>query len=169
MRKLLFFIPLIVVLIMGVVFYKQLGKNPEYMPSALINKPLPTVNLVALKTDKIITNAGLPRGPYLINFWGTWCPSCSIEHPYLMTLANKGVPIIGIDYKDEKAKAEQWLQDKGNPYQMVLLDEMGNFGIDMGVTGAPETFVVNSKGVIVYRHQGVLDAAVWTKIKGYMQ
>ncbi|SBS32833.1 Thiol:disulfide interchange protein DsbE [Marinomonas spartinae] len=169
MRKVIFFIPLVVFIALGIVFYLQLGKNPEYMPSALVGKPVPAIHLVSLDTDQVVTNVELPKGPYLINFWGTWCPTCAIEHPYLMRLAKKGVPIIGIDYKDGKASAEQWLRNKGNPYKMVLLDELGNFGVNMGVTGAPETFVVNSKGIIVYRHQGALDEAVWKSIQGYMQ
>jgi cytochrome c biogenesis protein CcmG/thiol:disulfide interchange protein DsbE len=86
-----------------------------------------------------------------------------------MELANSGVPIVGIDYKDEKVLAEQWLEQKGNPYQDILMDEIGNFGVDMGVTGAPETFVVDRSGVVVYRHQGVINAENWPEIKGYMK
>lgn len=169
MRKLLFFMPLAVFLVLGVVFYLQLGKDAQYMPSALVGKKVPDFTLVSLKDDQIYTHQDLPNTPYLINFWGTWCPACHVEHPFLMALANSGVPIIGIDYKDEKAPAEQWLEQKGNPYQVILMDEIGNFGVDMGVTGAPETFVVDRSGVVVYRHQGVINAENWPEIKGYMK
>lgn len=169
MRKLLFFVPLAVFLVLGVVFYLQLGKDAHYMPSALVGKKVPDFTLVSLLDDQVYTHKDLPNTPYLINFWGTWCPACHVEHPFLMQLANSGVPIIGIDYKDEKAPAEQWLEQKGNPYQAILMDEIGNFGVDMGVTGAPETFVVDTSGVVVYRHQGVINAENWPEIKGYMK
>jgi cytochrome c biogenesis protein CcmG/thiol:disulfide interchange protein DsbE len=87
----------------------------------------------------------------------------------LVELADQGIPILGIDYKDDKSRAEQWLVQKGNPYESVLMDEMGHFGVDMGVTGAPETFVVDGSGVIVYRHQGVINAENWPVIKGYLK
>ncbi|MCZ2723327.1 DsbE family thiol:disulfide interchange protein [Marinomonas sp. 15G1-11] len=169
MKKLLVFIPLLVFAVLGSIFFMQLGKDTQYMPSALIDKPLPSVSLVDLHTNGIVTNDGLPSGPYLINFWGTWCPACSIEHNYLMALSEQGVPIVGIDYKDETSEAIKWLQERGDPYSHVLLDELGNFGVNMGVTGAPETFVVNSSGVVVYRHQGVVDDVVWETMKGYFK
>ena len=169
MRKLLFFIPLVVFLTLGVVFYLQLGKDTQYMPSALVGKKVPEFTLVSLQDDQVYTHKDLPNTPYLINFWGTWCPACHVEHPFLMELANSGVPIIGIDYKDQKDLAVQWLEQKGNPYQAILMDEIGNFGVDMGVTGAPETFVVDRSGVVVYRHQGVINAENWPEIKGYMK
>ena len=169
MRKLLFFIPLVVFLTLGVVFYLQLGKDTQYMPSALVGKKVPEFTLVSLQDDQVYTHKDLPNTPYLINFWGTWCPACHVEHPFLMELANSGVPIIGIDYKDQKDLAVQWLGQKGNPYQAILMDEIGNFGVDMGVTGAPETFVVDRSGVVVYRHQGVINAENWPEIKGYMK
>ncbi|MGO2513860.1 DsbE family thiol:disulfide interchange protein [Marinomonas polaris] len=169
MRKLLFFMPLAVFLILSVVFYLQLGKDAQYMPSALVGKKVPEFTLVSLQDDQVYTHKDLPNTSYLINFWGTWCPACHVEHPFLMELANSGVPIVGIDYKDEKVLAEQWLEQKGNPYQVILMDEIGNFGVDMGVTGAPETFVVDRSGVVVYRHQGVINAENWPEIKGYMK
>ncbi|MBJ7536768.1 DsbE family thiol:disulfide interchange protein [Marinomonas transparens] len=169
MRKLLFFIPLAAFSILGVLFFLQLGKDSQYMPSALIGKTVPDFNLVSLLSDEILTQEDLPNGPFLINFWGTWCPACHIEHPYLMALAQSGITLVGIDYKDEKAPAQRWLVEKGNPYQMVLMDEMGRFGIDMGVTGAPETFVVNRSGIIVYRHQGEINEQSWQQLKGYLK
>lgn len=169
MRKLLWFLPFFVFLGLGVVLYKQLGTNPEYMPSALIGKPVPDFTLVSLATNSVEDQSALPKQAYLLNFWATWCPTCEMEHAYLRELAQQGVSIVGIDYKDDSNKAQQWLATKGNPYQLVVTDELGKFGLDMGVTGAPETFVVNSKGIIVYRHQGDLNSTVWQEMKGYLK
>lgn len=169
MRKVLLFIPLVLFLVLGVIFYQQLGKNTQYMPSALVGEKVPDFTLVSLETDQLVTQEDLPDGPYLINFWGTWCPACHLEHPFLVELAGEGVIIIGIDYKDEKNLAQQWLVQKGNPYANVLMDEIGHFGVDMGVTGAPETFVVDRSGMIVYRHQGVINAQNWPVIKGHLK
>lgn len=169
MRKILLFIPLVIFLILGVFFYLQLGKDTQYMPSALIGQKVPNFKLVSLETDQVLTQENLPKRPYLINFWGTWCPACHIEHPFLVALSEQGVTLVGIDYKDEKSLAEQWLIEKGNPYTIILMDELGRFGVDLGVTGAPETFVVNRSGQIVYRHQGPINANNWPEIKGYLQ
>ena len=169
MRKVLLFIPLVLFLVLGAIFYLQLGKNTQYMPSALVGEKVPDFTLVSLETDQLVTQEDLPDGPYLINFWGTWCPACHLEHPFLVELADEGVIIIGIDYKDEKNLAQQWLAQKGNPYVNVLMDEIGLFGVDMGVTGAPETFVVDRSGMIVYRHQGVINAQNWPVIKGHLK
>lgn len=169
MRKFLLFIPFVLFLVLGAILYLQLGKDTQYMPSALIGKTLPEFTLVSLRDDQVYTKGDLPSGPYLINFWGTWCPACHVEHPFLMGLANSGVTIIGIDYKDQQVSAKQWLEQKGNPYRVVLMDEIGNFGVDMGVTGAPETFVIDRSGVVVYRHQGVVDTENWHEIQGYLK
>ena len=169
MRKTVFFMPFIVFLVLGAVLYSLLGKDTQYMPSALVGQKVPNFTLVSLESDQVITQNDLPNEPYLINFWGTWCPACHTEHPFLMTLANEGVVIVGIDYKDQKNLAEQWLTEKGNPYQNILMDEIGRFGVDLGVTGAPETFVVDSSGVIVYRLQGVLNAQNWPILKSYLR
>ncbi len=169
MRKLLFGLPLMAFIALGFVFYQQLGKDTEYMPSALIGKQVPDFQLIDLSSNTVTTNEALPDTPYLMNFWATWCPSCSAEHAYLGELAEQGVNIVGIDYKDETEAAKKWLAERGNPYSMVLTDEMGHFGVDMGITGAPETFVISGDGVVLYRHQGVVNAEVWQTLKGYMQ
>ena len=169
MRKIVLFFPLLMMLVLGGVFYLQLGKDSQYMPSALVGKAVPDFSLLSLQDDRVVTKHDLPSGPYLLNFWGTWCPACHVEHPFLMELAASGVTVVGVDYKDQKAQAEQWLQEKGNPYALVLMDEMGFFGVDLGVTGAPETFVVSRDGIVQYRHQGVINAQNWPEIRGYMK
>lgn len=162
-------LPFVGFLALAVVLFFQLGKDPQYMPSALIGQPVPEFQLVTLNGNEVVSSSQLPQQAYLINFWGTWCPACHVEHPFLVDLANQGVKIIGIDYKDEASAAKQWLADKGNPYQWVLQDELGRFGLDMGVTGAPETFVVNSEGKIAFRLQGVLNEQSWQEVQRYLQ
>jgi len=96
----------------------------------------------------------------LVNVWATWCPSCLYEHPYLVKLSQQGVVIVGVDYKDEPDKARQWLQEKGNPYLAVVDDRAGNFGLDLGVTGAPETYLIDRNGIVRWRYQGPIDERV---------
>lgn len=167
-KKLLLLLPFLIFALLASIFFLQLGKDAQYMPSALIGKAMPDFTLVELESNQLTTKSDLEAKSYLVNFWGTWCPACSYEHEYLMELSYQGVPILGIDYKDDRQKAIKWLQERGNPYTLVLLDEVGKFGIDMGVTGAPETFVVNQQGVIVYRHQGIVDEHVWQEMKELM-
>ncbi|GAB3481052.1 DsbE family thiol:disulfide interchange protein [Marinomonas epiphytica] len=168
MAKFMRFVPISVFILVALVLGAQLIQGPSTMTSALIGKPVPSFSLLTLHEQTTYTKSELPKGAYLINFWGTWCPACHIEHPFLMELAEQGVAIIGIDYKDQPKAAQQWLEQKGNPYQVTLMDELGHFGLDMGVTGAPETFVVDANGIIVYRHQGELNLANWQTIKGYL-
>jgi len=97
----------------------------------------------------------------LLNVWATWCISCRVEHPFLNKLQQEGVSIVGIDYKDDADKAIKWLEDLHNPYDMVVFDENGKLGLDLGVYGAPETYLIDSKGVVRYRHVGELNERVW--------
>jgi cytochrome c biogenesis protein CcmG/thiol:disulfide interchange protein DsbE len=95
--------------------------------------------------------------------WATWCYSCRVEHPYLLALAAQGVPIYGLNYKDESEKARQWLSELGDPYRLNITDRDGTVGLDLGVYGAPETYVLGPDGVILHRHVGVLDEAVFER------
>ncbi len=113
-----------------------------------------------------VTRADLLGAVALINVWATWCPSCHAEHAYLNQLAREGVPIFGINYKDEPAAARRWLEQKGDPYRINLVDESGRLGLDLGVTGAPETYLIDAAGVVRMRYQGPIDERVWRqKIK----
>ena len=96
-------------------------------------------------------------------FWATWCISCRVEHPYLNKLSGEGVRIIGLNYKDDIVAARQWLEEKGDPYVLSIVDDTGRMGLDLGVFGAPETYVVDSSGTIRYKHVGVIDDRVWQK------
>jgi len=162
------FIPLLVFILLALVFL-QLEKrmisgdyDPSMLPSALIGKPLPEFNLTTLDNpNSVITSLELNNKAALLNVWATWCVSCRVEHAYLNTLAEKGITIFGLNYKDDQQKANQWLARLGNPYQLNLFDVNGKLGLNMGVYGAPETYVLDANGIVRYRHVGVVDEKVW--------
>ena len=135
--------------------------SPENLPSALLGKSLPEFHLTDLLTEKPISKKDLLGQPLLINVWATWCPSCKVEHDFLNQLAVEGVKIVGVNYKDDPSDAIQWLNDLGNPYQRVIKDQEGVLGFDLGVVGAPETYFVNAKGTICYKHIGILSKQNW--------
>lgn len=166
MKKKLY-LPLIIFLALVAAFLVQLQRNaqgddPKTLESALVDKPVPAKTLTDLLSTKTFDESLFKQGkPLLLNVWATWCPTCYAEHQYLNHLAKQGVPIIGLDYKDNSEKAVKWLHDLGNPYQVVLKDEKGSFALDLGVYGAPETFIVDGKGVIHYRYAGDVNERVW--------
>lgn len=170
MGRLKLFIPLFIFVVMAVFLWRGLALDPTELPSALIDKKVPPFSLPQLdenaqdiKKQKILTNKDLVFKPYLLNIWATWCPTCRHEHPYLLELEEKGIPIVGLNYKDNSAAAMKWLDQLGDPYAINLFDEKGTLGLDLGVYGAPETYVVDAQGVIRYRHVGVVDAKVWNE------
>ena len=134
------------------------------MPSALVGRSVPEFRLPDLITGEERTLAHVRGQVSLINVWATWCPSCLHEHPYLVKLAQEGVRIVGLNYKDEDAAALRWLQELGDPYALNLADREGTLGLDLGVYGAPETYLIDAAGVVHYRHVGVVDAQVWGQI-----
>ncbi|MEM8594594.1 MAG: DsbE family thiol:disulfide interchange protein, partial [Pseudomonadota bacterium] len=105
----------------------------------------------------------LIKGPALINFWATWCPSCYEEHADLMRLTQQGVTIYGVNYRDDRAEAIQFLSRLGNPFKANFFDEKADIGFEFGVTGAPETFFVDSQGLVQYRHVGVISSKNWNE------
>lgn len=163
MKRLLLFIPLLLAISLGVVLSAGIGRDKTTLESALIGKPVPSFTLASLQDPAASFDAGMFRGKVvLLNVWGTWCPSCRVEHPELLRLAKQeGVPIVGLNYKDDRAAALKWLQDLGNPYQVTLFDPKGAFGFDLGVYGAPETYIIDADGIVRYRHVGVVDPKVW--------
>jgi cytochrome c biogenesis protein CcmG/thiol:disulfide interchange protein DsbE len=128
-----------------------------------VGQPLPDFDLQVLgRTYR--RSAGQWRGqPALLNVWATWCFSCRVEHPYLLDLAASGVTIYGLNYKDDPTKALTWLEELGNPYTETVVDINGDFGFDLGVYGAPETYVIDAAGTVQHRHVGVVDERVWTE------
>lgn len=163
MRRILLFLPLLAALILGIILFAGIGKDTQTLESALIGKPVPAFVLSELHNPDKKLDQTLFRGQVrLLNVWATWCPSCRDEHADLMWLAReKGVVIIGLDYKDDRTEALTWLDRLGNPYQTVIHDPKGTLGFDLGVYGAPETFVIDAKGIVRYRHVGVVNERVW--------
>lgn len=170
MNRKLLFIPLGVFLLLAAALLWQLvrnadGDDPTRLESALIGKPVPQFRLEALETPgKIFDQAVLTNGkPLLLNVWATWCPTCRAEHQYLNKLSAQGVRVVGLNYKDDRQKAITWLNSLGNPYSLSLYDGNGMLGLDLGVYGAPETFLIDGRGIIRYRHAGDLNDRVWSR------
>lgn len=165
MNKIIRFLPLVLVIALGVVLYRGLSLNPQDMPSALVGKPMPEFSLSTLNdANKMVTKADLAGDIVLLNVWATWCPTCKYEHPYLLELAdNPQVKLYGVNYKDERLAAQQWLVNYKDPFQFSIFDEEGSLGLDLGVFGAPETFVIDHHGIIRKRFAGALDIRVWRK------
>lgn len=161
--RLKLFIPVLLFIVMAGFLYFGLGNDPQKLPSVMVGRALPSFELPTLDSNgtETITEQDLIGEPFLMNIWATWCPSCLTEHPYLYELSQSGVKILGINYKDDSSKAVQWLDEYKNPYFLTVIDAKGRFGFDLGVTGAPETFVVNAEGNIIYRHVGVVNRSVW--------
>jgi cytochrome c biogenesis protein CcmG/thiol:disulfide interchange protein DsbE len=162
--RLKLFAPLIIFALLALLLFRGLSLDPREMPSALIDQPLPAFELASLGEQRTLTRDDVIGEVSLFNVWATWCVSCRVEHPYLQQLADAGVPIVGVNYKDEDAAALRWLQDLGNPYAVNIADRDGTLGLDLGVYGAPETYVVDASGIIRYRHVGVVDERVWRTI-----
>ena len=158
------FIPLILFVILALFLFRGLSLDPKAMPSALIDHPLPEFSLPELGQDRQLTSADVIGRVVFLNIWATWCISCRVEHAYLQQLADEGIPIYGVNYKDDDAAALGWLRDLGNPYVANIADREGSLGLDLGVFGAPETYLVDREGVIRYRHVGVVDDRVWTTV-----
>lgn len=160
--NLLMILPPLVFLGFATAAYVALKRdNPEELPSALVGRPAPSVErTVALRDDPAPIAADLTApGVKLVNFWASWCGPCRIEHPLLSSLADEGLPVIGINYKDDPAKARAFLAELGDPYAKIGADESGRTGLDWGIYGVPETFVVDGSGNVVMRFPGPLDPA----------
>ena len=165
MRRLLLkrFLPLVAFLVLVLLLVRGLSLDPTELPSARLGDRVPAFDLPLLNTAERRSADDWTGQPALLNVWATWCFSCRVEHPYLLELAAQGVVIYGLNYKDEPEKAAQWLVDLGNPYTETIVDQSGDFGLDLGVYGAPETYVIDADGIIRHRHVGVVNAQVWTE------
>jgi cytochrome c biogenesis protein CcmG/thiol:disulfide interchange protein DsbE len=162
--RLKLFLPLLIFAVMSAFLFRGLSLDPQALPSALIDQPLPEFSLPVLGQERLIQRQDILGEPALLNVWATWCVSCRVEHPYLVQIGESGVPIYGINYKDEDAAAQRWLTELGNPYRANVVDREGTLGLDLGVYGAPETYLVDANGVVRYRHVGVVDERVWQTI-----
>jgi len=161
MKRWMLLVPLALFALVAVFLYRGLSLNPAELPSAMIDKPFPAFALAASDDGRTLTRADLLGKPALVNVWATWCVACRVEHPLLNELAGQGVRIIGINYKDDTAAARKWLREYHNPYVFDISDVDGSLGLNLGVYGAPETFLIDAQGVIRHKYVGVIDATVW--------
>jgi cytochrome c biogenesis protein CcmG/thiol:disulfide interchange protein DsbE len=167
-KRLLYFLPVAVFVLLAAFFLKGLGMDPREIKSVLINHPVPDMNLAPLPgrgADTGLASADLKGRVTVVNIFGSWCITCIQEHPYLMQLKTQGiVPIHGIDWRDEPTAGAAWLKKNGDPYARVGIDPApGRTAVDFGVTGAPESFIVDKQGVIRYKHIGAITPQVWEK------
>ncbi len=158
------FVPLAVFVIIAGFLYAGFSlEDPHRLPSALVGKPFPEFDLPLLaNTDERVTTERLMGRTVLVNVWATWCPTCKAEHDELLRIHDEtGLPIIGINYKDRPAAARDWLARYGDPYEFNIIDADGRLGVDLGVYGAPESFLVDRDGTIVYKRVGEVNRRIW--------
>ena len=153
-------LPLAVFAILLVFLWIGLSLDPREVPSPLIGKPAPAFALSTLhEPAKTLTSDDMKGQVWLLNVWASWCVSCRVEHPLLMQLARANVvPVVGLDYKDKPEDGRAWLAQNGDPYRVSIVDQDGRVGIDFGVYGVPETFVVDKQGVIRFKQIGPVTA-----------
>jgi cytochrome c biogenesis protein CcmG/thiol:disulfide interchange protein DsbE len=166
LRRLLFLLPVAVFVAIAVYFLLALNPNrdPQLLPSAMIDKPAPSFDLTGLGDDKGLALAGIKGQVVLVNFFASWCEPCRDEHSTLMGLQKQtGAPLYGIAYKDKPADTQKFLTQLGDPYRAIGVDESGRTAIDFGVYGVPETYVIDKEGRIRLRHVGPLSQNDITK------
>jgi cytochrome c biogenesis protein CcmG/thiol:disulfide interchange protein DsbE len=155
-KALKFIIPLAIFVGLLAFFAVGLTRDPREVPSPLIDKPAPPFSLQQLHDEKVaFTPEDMKGKVWLLNVWASWCVSCRVEHPLLVEMSRKQVvPIVGLNYKDKRDEGKQWLAKLGDPYVLSAYDVEGKVGIDYGVYGVPETFVIDKQGVIRYKQIG---------------
>jgi cytochrome c biogenesis protein CcmG/thiol:disulfide interchange protein DsbE len=172
MKRLWFLIPLAAFFALAAILARGLKLDPHEVPSPLIDKPAPAFALTRLDdATQTIRLADMRGKVWMLNVWASWCVSCREEHPLLVEFSKKHVvPIYGLDYKDQRSDASGWLARFGNPYDASLFDGEGRVGIDFGVYGVPETFIIDQNGVIRMKHIGPLTReALATKIEPFLE
>lgn len=165
-KQLVWLLPLVIFMGLAVVLWTRLGVDPTIVPQATTDQILPTFNLPNLADGQLQTNANLPTKPFILNVWGSWCPTCAVEQPFLLKMQQQGVVLVGVNYKDQSTDALAYLVKNGNPFVLNLQDLKGAFGIDLGVTGAPESFVIDQDHRIRMHILGEINDEVWqTQLK----
>ena len=154
------FLPVIIFVALGLLLAAglRIADHKSEIPSPLIGKPLPPFELPVLgQPERVLTNEDLVGQPFLLNVWASWCPTCRIEHPFIADLAESGaLRVIGFNYKDELDDAQAWLARFGDPYDITLQDYSGRYAIDLGVYAAPESFLVDANGTIIFKQIGAV-------------
>jgi cytochrome c biogenesis protein CcmG, thiol:disulfide interchange protein DsbE len=161
MKRALFLLPVAAFFAVIAAFVLGLRHDPSHITSTLIDKPLPPFALLAVRNNQGLSSADFKGEPMLLNVFASWCVSCRVEHGLLLQLKSQGVTIQGLDWKDEAADAARYLVDNGDPYIKAGNDKSGRTGIDLGVAGVPETFVVDAKGRVRYKIIGPIAAEDW--------
>jgi len=157
MRRLIYVLPAVAFVALAIYFYASLSQDPSVLPSAMINEEAPAFTLAGLGDAPGFKKDEFSGQVVLINFFASWCVPCRAEHPLLMSISRElSVPLYGIDYKDKPEDAARFLSELGNPYGRVGVDRDGRVGIDFGVYGVPETYVIDKAGRIRWRHVGPL-------------
>ena len=165
-KQFIWLLPLMIFMGLAVMLWTRLGVDPTVVPQATTDHKLPVFHLSRLADGKPLTNANLPTKPFILNVWGSWCPTCAIEQPFLLKMQQQGVVLVGVNYKDQPADALAYLSQRGNPFVLNLQDLKGDFGIDLGVTGAPESFVIDQDQRIRLHILGEINDEIWlTKLK----
>jgi len=157
-------LPIILFMVICIFLWRGLSLDPHHLPSVQVGKSLPAFSLPELEYPGVLFQSSQVQGKVvLLNVWASWCSACVDEQVFLMQLAREGVSIYGLNYKDNSHDALQWLKQWGNPYKNILSDTQGKVAIDLGVYGAPETFIIDKSGVIRYRHAGIMNQELWLK------
>lgn len=151
---------LILVIVMG---YLLMGERPEAAPTGRINQPVPEFALTDLSEKNTYHADALKNGWTLLNIWASWCAPCKQEHAYLYKLSRQGYRIVGVDFKDKASDAQAFLDERGNPYAVVLYDRDGKLGFDLGAFGVPETLLIDEQGIVRHRYVGVLTPEIFKK------
>ncbi|HZZ70419.1 MAG TPA: DsbE family thiol:disulfide interchange protein [Phenylobacterium sp.] len=164
MKRLIAILPVAAFVLVLLGFMVGLRRDPAILPSMLIGKPLPAFNLPPLKASEPgLASADLTGEPMLLNVFASWCGPCREEQPTLLQMKSEGVKIVGLDWKEEAAAGARWLDENGDPYLRTGNDSTGRAGIDLGVSGVPETFVVDRRGRVRYRQVGAITPEVWVQ------
>jgi cytochrome c biogenesis protein CcmG/thiol:disulfide interchange protein DsbE len=155
-------LPLLLFIALAALLFSGLGKDPKLVPSPLIGKPAPAFSLESLhQPERQVSADSLKGEAYLLNVFASWCAACRIEHPVLEEYVRRGqIKLVGLNYKDQRSDAIAWLRRFGDPYAEIAWDIDGRVGIDYGVYGAPETFVVDAAGIIRYKHVGPISPEI---------
>lgn len=157
-------VPVILFVLLGILLAAglKIADHKTEIPSPLIGKPLPPFELPVLgEPERVLTNDDLTGTPFLLNVWASWCPTCRVEHPFIEELAASGaLRVVGFNYRDETEDAQAWLRRFGNPYEVSLQDYSGRYAIDLGVYAAPESFLVDADGTVIFKQIGAVTPEV---------
>ena len=171
-KRLLMVSPMLIAFALGLFLYEGIGRDLTINESSLIGKPLPQFMGQTLSSPSTaVTQADMLGEPALVNVWATWCPTCRAEHEFLNAIAEQDkVRIFGVNYHDQRDAAQQWLQELGNPYVFSVFDPNGSLGIELGVVGAPETYLIDAQGVVIDKLTGELNERTWPPLRDqYLQ